>query len=453
MVKKIGNFQLGNTLGSGSFGKVKYAIDTKDPQQTAFAVKMLNRKSISEQGMDDQLKSEIAIMKMLSHNNVVKMFQVIQSASHVYIVLELITGGELFDRIVEKRRFQEPQAKKYFQQLIFGVHYCHQRGIAHRDLKPENLLLDAHDNLKISDFGLSAVLNKGEGNELLKTTCGTPSYVAPEVLKSNTSGDGYDGIPVDNWSSGIILFVMLAGYLPFDDPSTNGLFLKIESGEYRMPRYFGPQVKHVIGNLIVVDPKKRWTTKDVMMDAWFREGVDPKLLQRNMNVKFEANGAAPGDVAISDAEESQINKDQQAANVQVSAFELASNLVMGSLTPLVSSSSNPRSGHSFVMNASLEEGIARLKTELEKLNAKPERGNKNNLKGYTEPNVKGVITFVFQFKSTVCPTLTMCEARRMRGDTLEFHKFYRSLLKSVVDIVPCQPPAEDGEALEVLRDT
>mmetsp|Transcript_148977 Transcript_148977/g.260342 ORF Transcript_148977/g.260342 Transcript_148977/m.260342 type:complete len:448 (-) Transcript_148977:1922-3265(-) len=446
MVKKIGNFQLGKTLGSGTFGKVKYAVDTKDPAQTTYAVKMLNRKSIEEQGMEDQLKSEIAIMKMLSHQNVVKMFQVIQSASHVYIVLELITGGELFDRIVEKRRFQEPQARRYFQQLIFGVHYCHTRGVAHRDLKPENLLLDAHDNLKISDFGLSAIITKGKnGNDsLLNTTCGTPSYVAPEVLKSNAHGHGYDGMPVDLWSSGIILFVMLAGYLPFDDPSTNGLFLKIESGEFRMPRYFSAQAKHVIGNLIVVEPKKRWTTKDIMMDHWFREGLDSKVLQRNINIEFDNKDDA--NVEIHDVQETQEDTDKASTDVKVSAFELASNMVMGSLTPLVSSSANVRTGHQFVMNISLEEGIARLKTELEKLNAKPERGNKNNLKGYTEPTSKGVVTFVFQFTSTVCSTLTLCEARRMRGDTLQFHKFYRVLLKSIVDIVPSQPPEDDEVA-------
>lgn len=232
MVKKIGKYELRKTLGTGTFGKVKYAIDTQDEARTAYAIKVLDRKQIEKEQMQEQLKNEVAIMKMLNHPHVVKMFEVIQSPQHIYIVLEIVTGGELFDRIVAAKRFDEPTARRYFQQLMFGVYYCHAQGVAHRDLKPENLLLDASDGLKISDFGLSSFSQTEGKDKMLMTTCGTPNYVAPEVLKEK----GYNGLFTDIWSCGVILFVMLAGHLPFEDATTNGLFIKIERGEYRMPK-------------------------------------------------------------------------------------------------------------------------------------------------------------------------------------------------------------------------
>jgi serine/threonine protein kinase len=178
MPKRIGKYQLGDTLGRGTFSKVKYAVDTET--KLPYAIKIVDRKMIRKERMEEQLKREIAIMKILKHKHVVGLREVLQSSKHIYIVLELITGGELFDRIVSLKKFDEPTARKFFQQLINGVEYCHAHGIAHRDLKPENLLLDVDDNLKISDFGLSALsTNTGDGRQqLLMTTCGTPNYVA-----------------------------------------------------------------------------------------------------------------------------------------------------------------------------------------------------------------------------------------------------------------------------------
>ncbi|XP_048438820.1 CBL-interacting protein kinase 32-like [Pyrus x bretschneideri] len=137
--------------------------------------------------------------------------EVMGSETKIFIDMEFVTGGELFDKIVNNGRMREDEARRYFQQLINAVDYCHSRGVYHRDLKPENLLLDACGNLKVSDFGLSALSQQDDG--LIHTTCGTPNYVAPEVLK----GGGYDGATADLWSCGVILFVLLAGYLPFDD--------------------------------------------------------------------------------------------------------------------------------------------------------------------------------------------------------------------------------------------
>lgn len=184
-------------------------------------------------------------------------------------MLELITGGELFDKIVAEGRFDDVTARFYFRQLIRGVKYCHSQGVCHRDLKPENLLLDANGDLKISDFGLSALYTGNADDEgratLLHTTCGTPNYVAPEVLADR----GYDGRAADIWSAGVILYVLLAGFLPFDEPHMSALFKKIQRAEFTYPAWFTPQVRDLIDRILVPDPAKRISIADIEAHAWF----------------------------------------------------------------------------------------------------------------------------------------------------------------------------------------
>ncbi len=184
-------------------------------------------------------------------------------------MLELITGGELFDKIVAEGRFDEPTARFYFRQLLKGVKYCHSQGVCHRDLKPENLLLDANGDLKISDFGLSALYTGNADDEgratLLHTTCGTPNYVAPEVLADR----GYDGRAADVWSAGVILYVLLAGFLPFDEPHMSALFKKIQKAEFTYPSWFSASVHDLIDRILVPDPTKRITLSDIEAHPWF----------------------------------------------------------------------------------------------------------------------------------------------------------------------------------------
>lgn len=286
MVKRVGQWELHRTLGEGTFSKVKLGIHCETGEQCA--IKIIDKESLAKQGLEEQLKREIAIMKVLRHKHVVQLHEVMQTVNHIYIVLELIPNGELFDHIVENRRFAEDMARKYFQQLISGLYYCHGQSIAHRDLKPENLLLDKDYQLKISDFGLSNLQRPGEE---LGTVCGTPNYVAPEVL----SDRGYNGCLADVWSCGVILFVMLAGYLPFDDTNTNALFNKIERGEYRMSRHFSESAKDLIAKLLVVDTTKRLTLQEIIQHPWFSEGFDAELL------KGEGSVSLPTEKAIEDA--------------------------------------------------------------------------------------------------------------------------------------------------------
>ncbi len=191
--KTIGKYELGVTLGQGTFGKVKKAVHIETTQE--FAIKIIDKDKVREQNMGMQIKREVNIMKQIGlkeeNTNVVKLYEVLASKSKIYLVLEYVKGGELFNLIAKKKRFTEEKALHYFRQLCKSVRLCHDMGVCHRDLKPENLLLDENDNLKISDFGLSALYSIGEGSmmscraQLLHTTCGTPNYVAPEGKSLN----------------------------------------------------------------------------------------------------------------------------------------------------------------------------------------------------------------------------------------------------------------------------
>lgn len=185
------------------------------------------------------------------------------------MVLEY-AGGELFDYIVQNGRMKEAEARRFFQQMICAVEYCHRHKIVHRDLKPENLLLDENLNVKIADFGLSNIMTDGN---FLKTSCGSPNYAAPEVI----GGKLYAGPEVDVWSCGVILYVLLVGRLPFDDEHIPSLFAKIARGTYSMPQWMPPGAATLIKGMLVVNPVQRITIDEIRADPWFNIELPPYL--------------------------------------------------------------------------------------------------------------------------------------------------------------------------------
>ncbi|KAH7287135.1 hypothetical protein KP509_32G039700 [Ceratopteris richardii] len=257
----VGKYELGRTLGEGTFAKVKYArhVGTGEP----VAIKIIDKERILKPKM---IEREISTMKLIKHPNVVQLKEVLASKKRVYIVLEFVDGCELFDLIVQNGRMEPETARKYFQQLIHAVDYCHSRGVYHRDLKPENLLLDSKGDLKISDFGLSALSHQRWEDGLLHTTCGTPNYVAPEVINEK----GYDGAAADIWSCGVILYVLLAGFLPFDEYNTYDLYKKIEEAEFTFPSWFPEGAKHLVTRILDANPKSRMTMPELLNDEWFK---------------------------------------------------------------------------------------------------------------------------------------------------------------------------------------
>ncbi|XP_037494766.1 CBL-interacting serine/threonine-protein kinase 1 isoform X4 [Jatropha curcas] len=266
---RLGKYELGRTLGEGNFGKVKLAknIDSGQP----FAVKILEKNRIIDLKITDQIKREIATLKLLKHPNVVRLHEVLASKSKIYMVLEYVNGGELFDRIASKGKLPEAQGRKLFQQLIDGVSYCHNKGVFHRDLKLENVLVDSKGNIKISDFGLSALPKHFRDDGLLHTTCGSPNYVAPEIL----SNRGYNGATSDIWSCGVILYVILTGYLPFDDRNLAVLYQKIFKGDAQIPKWLSPGAQNMIRRILDPNPVTRITVADIKANEWFKQDYSP----------------------------------------------------------------------------------------------------------------------------------------------------------------------------------
>jgi 5'-AMP-activated protein kinase catalytic alpha subunit len=258
---RIGHYLLGDTLGTGTFGKVKIGVHQLTGHKVA--VKILNRQKIKTLDVVGKIRREIQNLKLFRHPHIIKLYQVISTPTDIFMVMEYVSGGELFDYIVKNGKLKEHEARRFFQQIISGVDYCHRHMIVHRDLKPENLLLDKYLNVKIADFGLSNMMTDGE---FLRTSCGSPNYAAPEVI----SGKLYAGPEVDIWSCGVILYALLCGTLPFDDEHVPTLFRKIKSGIFHIADHLNKQVVSLLTQTLTVDPLKRATVSTIREHEWFQ---------------------------------------------------------------------------------------------------------------------------------------------------------------------------------------
>ncbi|KAG9456009.1 hypothetical protein H6P81_000517 [Aristolochia fimbriata] len=262
----VGKYQLGRTIGEGTFAKVKLGLDSQTGQSVA--IKIIDKRMVVHNKLMDQVKAEITTMKLLRHPNIVRIYEVIATKTKIFMIMEYVSGGQLSDKMSYTKRLSEAEARRYFQQLIDAVEYCHGRGVFHRDLKPENLLLDSQGNLKVSDFGLSTARKP---RDLLSTACGSPTYVAPEVIANRS----YYGSPVDVWSCGVILFELLAGFLPFDDRNLLNLYRKISRADYTFPLWFNPSQKKLISRILDPLPRTRMTIAEILEDEWFQIDYKP----------------------------------------------------------------------------------------------------------------------------------------------------------------------------------
>ncbi|KAL1424734.1 hypothetical protein MTO96_019880 [Rhipicephalus appendiculatus] len=260
------------TIGSGGFAKVKLGIHILTGEKVA--VKIMDKRSLG----DDlpRVKLEITALKDLSHQNICKLYQVIETSTKIYLVLEYCPGGELFDYIVEKERLSEGEARHFFRQIVSAVAYIHSQGYAHRDLKPENLLLDENHNLKLIDFGLCAK-PKGGMNMNLETCCGSPAYAAPELVM----GQEYIGSMVDIWSMGVLLYALLCGCLPFDDENVAVLYRKIEQGEYDCPPWLSDSSVELLSEMMAVIPEKRIAITQLLNHPWLLQGYESPVSARS----------------------------------------------------------------------------------------------------------------------------------------------------------------------------
>jgi len=258
-------YSIKEKLGMGSFAVVKRAIRKSDKKQ--FAVKEIRKLHLNEEELKT-VEDEVSIMENIAHPNCVKLYEMYTSKAKVYMVLELLTGGELFDRIVAKGNYSEKEAATLLKTLLEAIKYLHSINIVHRDLKPENLLYTSQSkdaDIKITDFGLAKA--RKTNSQDMHTACGTPGYVAPEVLE----GHEY-GAAVDLWSIGVILYILLCGFPPFYHEATKELYKLIKKGKYDFPdpywKNISSDAKDVVTRLLTVDPAKRATPDDILNHPW-----------------------------------------------------------------------------------------------------------------------------------------------------------------------------------------
>ncbi|KAI3991854.1 hypothetical protein MKX01_012799 [Papaver californicum] len=248
-------YELGRLLGCGAFAKVYHARNIQTGQSVA--IKAISKQRIIRGGFMSNIKQEISIMRQLHHTYIIKLFEVLATKSKIYFIA--------------KCRFNEDLSRRYFQQLISAVGYCHSHGVFHRDLKPENLLLDEKGDLKVSDFGLSAITSQVRKNGFLYTSCGTPAYV-------------------DIWSCGVILFVLNSGYLPFDCRNLYGIYRQIHKGEFRVPKWTSPGLRYLFSRLLDTNPITRITVDEIIQDPWFSKGYKEIKLHEYDDNKYLTKG-------------------------------------------------------------------------------------------------------------------------------------------------------------------
>ena len=259
------NYTFLKTIGEGTFGKVKLALHKLTQEKVA--IKILEKKKINSKKDLERIEKEIKYMKILNHPNIVKIYEIIEDENNFYIVMEYVPGGELFNYIVKNKRLTENEASFFYSQIIHIIQEIHKHKICHRDLKPENLLLTQNKTIKIIDFGLS-----NEYIDYLMTPCGSPCYASPEVIK----GMKYSGLGIDLWASGIILFSMLCGYLPFDDKNNDVLFKKILKCKIEFPKnnnvIISENAKDLILKILQLEPAKRITLDEILVHPFLVYG-------------------------------------------------------------------------------------------------------------------------------------------------------------------------------------
>jgi 5'-AMP-activated protein kinase catalytic alpha subunit len=408
-------YEVGKLLGQGTFAKVYHARNIETSQSVA--IKVIDKDKIFKVGLMEQIKREISVMKLVRHPNIVQLYEVMATKSKIYFVLEYVKGGELFNKIA-KGKLREDAARKYFQQLVSAVDFCHSRGVYHRDLKPENLLVDENGNLKISDFGLSALAESRRQDGLLHTTCGTPAYVAPEVI----SRKGYDGAKVDTWSCGVILFVLMAGYLPFQDSNLMEMYRKIGKADFKCPPWFPSDVRKLVSRILDPNPRTRMPITKIVECFWFKKGIDSKLIRKNIEIKGKVSALT--------------NVKQDVAKVtNLNAFDIISLSEGFNLSGLFDESDKRKEAR-FTSSQSASTIISKLEdvATSSKLTVKKKEGGVLKMEGENEGR-KGVLSIDAEIFE-VTPSFHLVEIKKNNGDTIEYENLFKQDMKPALkDIV------------------
>ncbi|KAM0921236.1 hypothetical protein ACQ4PT_007115 [Festuca glaucescens] len=420
----MNRYELGRMLGQGTFAKVYHARNLASNQSVA--IKVIDKEKVLRVGMIEQIKREISIMRLVRHPNVVQLHEVMASKSKIYFAMEYVRGGELFGRVA-RGRLKEDAARKYFQQLIGAVDFCHSRGVYHRDLKPENLLVDEHGNLKVSDFGLSALKECQKQDGLLHTTCGTPAYVAPEIINKK----GYDREKADIWSCGVILFVLLAGYLPFQDSNLMEMYRKISRGDVRYPQWFTSDARKLLPRLLDPNPNTRITMDKLIEHPWFKKGYKPAVM---LGTPRGSNSLNDVQAAFSTDHKEAEEPDSPLKPVSLNAFDIISLSKGFDLSGLFEQNQEQKASSRFMTHKPASAIVSKLEqiAETESFKVKKQdglvklQGSKEGRKGQLAIDAE-----IFE----VTPSCYVVEVKKSAGDTLEYERFCKKDLRpSLKDI-------------------
>lgn len=424
-------YEVGRLLGQGTFAKVYYARSLQTSQSVA--IKVIDKDKVMRVGLMDQIKREISVMRLVRHPNILQLYEVMATKTKIYFVLEYAKGGELFDKVA-KGKLKEEVARKYFQQLISAVDFCHSRGVYHRDLKPENLLLDENEDLKVSDFGLSALAESKRQDGLLHTTCGTPAYVAPEVVNRK----GYDGAKADIWSCGVILFVLLAGYLPFHDPNLMEMYRKIGKAEFKCPRWFPRELRKLLVRILDPNPDTRISIAKIKANSWYKKGLNSESEETETESKEKDVITADNTESASTSSGSSItssSRDAESTRLHnMNAFDIISLSAGFDLSGLFEENSTKKEARFTCMQpasaviSKLEEMAKHLKLKISK---KEEgllkmEGMKEGRKG-----ILGIEAEIFE----ITPSFHLVELKKSNGDTLEYQKLFEEGIRPALQDV------------------
>ena len=320
----IGEYETTKTLGIGAFGTVKLA--KKKSSDQLFAIKCISKQSILRSRMGSQVKKEISIMKDLDHPNIVRILEVLMSTEYLYIVMDFVSGGELYAKITKGGRLSNTACRRYVRQLCSALNYCHSRNVCHRDIKPQNILLDEHDNVLLADFGFASIMevdpsvtqrtrttteddNSASSLELdefcayeasdrtmegsskimkaMSTMCGTMSYMAPEILNR----EKYMGDKADIWSLGVVIYVLLVGFMPFRDEDT-------KKSEYNTPKCVKEEASDFISKMLILEPTERYSARRLLLHPWVKN--------QSESVRLLESGATNSDSWSDDTSEEEL---------------------------------------------------------------------------------------------------------------------------------------------------
>ncbi|MFS7923326.1 putative protein kinase CAMK-CAMKL-CHK1 family [Helianthus anomalus] len=415
-----GKYEKGKLIGTGTFAKVYHGRELATGESVA--IKVINKDQVKDQGMVDQIQREISATRLLRHPHIVELREVLATKSKIYYVMEYVSGGELFAKVARGGRVKEDVARKYFQQLISAVDFCHSRGVSHRDIKPENLLLNSNDDLKITDFGFSALPEQKRYDGLLHTQCGTPAYVAPEVLRKK----GYDGAKADIWSCGVVLYVLLAGFLPFHDENIMNLYRKIFKAEYEFPPWFTAETRKLISKILMADPERRISIQGIQRVSWYRRGPPRQISFRLKTERVTPPDPAAGTLKKSTSSPSFFN-----------AFELISSMSSGfDLSTLFESKEKKKVASIFTSKCSAAAIVERITAAAKVLRFSVEKEEDFKLRmEAAEEGRKGALVVTAEVFE-MATEMTVVEFLKDSGDTLEYEKFceedVRPALKDIV---------------------